>query len=89
MKDLERLDFMLELAEVLGMGQIQIPDFDQKKSKHEVVIKNSTTNNVSCHRTRGYLATIFSDSLKKKFECQEIKCASKGNEYCQFVLTSE
>lgn len=88
MNDLEKLDFLLELAEVLGMGNIQIPNFDQQKTIHEVIIKNSTANKVSCHHTRGYLATVFSDSLKKNFECQETKCVSKGDEHCLFILSS-
>ena len=29
MKELERLDFLLQLAEVLGMGSISVPNFDQ------------------------------------------------------------
>lgn len=89
MKDLERLDFLLELAEVFGMGSIQIPGFERENKKHEVLVKNATPNKVSCHHTRGYLATAFSTSLKKKFECQETKCVSTGAEQCVFVLSSE
>ena len=89
MKDLERLDFLLELAEVLGMGNVNVPSFDQTKKNHEVVIKNANSNKVSCHHTRGYLATVFSDCLKRKFECEETTCVSKGGENCTFVLLSK
>ncbi len=88
MKSLERLDFLLELAEVLGMGSIQIPNFDKDKKSHQVIIKNTDPNKVSCHHTRGYLASIFSDSLNKKFECQETQCISKDGESCVFILTN-
>lgn len=89
MKDLEMLDFLLELAEVFGMGSVQVPDFSQNKSSHEVIIKNANPNKLSCHHTRGYLATVFSDSLKKNFDCEETKCVSRGAENCVFILSSK
>lgn len=89
MNELERLDFLLELAEVFGMGSINVLDFDQNKSTHEVIITNVNPNKVSCHHTRGYLASIFSDSLKRNFECDETQCVSKGGENCRFVLSSK
>ncbi len=87
MKELERLDFLLQLAEVLGMGSISVPNFDQNNSTHEVSITNTNPNKVSCHHTRGYLASIFSDALKKTFECNEIQCVSQGAESCKFTLS--
>ncbi len=87
MKELERLDFLLELAEVFGMGSVNVPNFDQNQSTHEVMITNANSNKVSCHHTRGYLATVFSDSLKKNFECEETQCVSKGGKTCIFVLS--
>lgn len=89
MKGLERLDFMLQLAEVLGMGSIDVPNFEQGKATHEVNIINTNPNKISCHHTRGYLATIFSDSLTKNFECEEVSCVSKGAEKCSFVLSAK
>ena len=86
MKELERLDFLLELAEVFGVGSISVPNFDQTKLTHEVIISNSNPNKVSCHHTRGYLATVFSDSLSHNFECDETECVSRGGENCKFVL---
>ena len=87
MIELERLDFLLELAEVLGMGNINVPDFQKENNTHKIIINNSAKNKVSCHHTRGYLAAIFSDSLKKDFECEEIECISKGNTQCIFILS--
>jgi predicted hydrocarbon binding protein len=87
MEELERLDFLLELAEVFGMGNISVPNFDQNKSTHEVVITNANPNKILCHHTRGYLASVFSDSLKKTFECNETQCVSKGGENCKFTLS--
>lgn len=89
MKEIERLDFLLQLAEVFGMGSINVPNFDQNKATHDVTITNANPNKISCHHTRGYLASIFSDSLKKNFECNEIECVSKGAEKCKFVLSSK
>ncbi len=86
MKELERLDFLLQLAEVLGMGSINVPNFDQNNSTHEVAITNTNPNKVSCHHTRGYLASIFSDALNRTFECTEIQCVSQGAEDCKFTL---
>lgn len=89
MDELERLDFLLELAEVFGMGSISVTNFDQDRSTQEVIIANANPNKVSCHHTRGYLASIFSDSLKKSFECAETDCVSKGAKSCRFVLSSK
>ncbi len=86
MKELERLDFLLELAEVFGMGSISVPGFDQAKDTHDVTISNADTDKVSCHHTRGYLATVFSDSLKKNFECEETQCGSEIGKECRFIL---
>lgn len=86
MGDLERLDFLLELAEVFGMGSISIPNFDQKNNTHEVTVTNTEKNKVSCHHTRGYLATAFSSSLNKKFECKENECITTGSENCKFTI---
>ena len=87
MKDLERLDFLLQLAEVLGMGSINVPDFNQNSNIQIVTIKNANQNKVSCHHTRGYLASIFSDSLNRVFECEEVQCVSQGAESCKFTLS--
>ena len=89
MKELERLDFLLQLAEVFGMGSINVPNFDQSKITHEVTITNANHNKISCHHTRGYLSSIFSDSLKKSFECNETECVSKGAGKCKFVLSAK
>lgn len=87
MDRLERLDFMLELAEVFGMGNINVPNFDQTKRTHEVIITNANHNKVSCNHTRGYLSTIFSDALNNNFECEETECVSKGFENCKFTIS--
>lgn len=87
MKELERLDFLLQLAEVLGMGSISVPNFDRNKNTHEVIITNTNPNKVSCHHTRGYLASIFSDALTKIFECTETECVSQGMGNCKFTLS--
>ncbi len=89
MAELERLNFLLELAEVFGMGTINVPNFDQTKSVQEVIVTNASPNKVSCHHTRGYLASVFSDSLKKNFECKETQCVSKGAENCKFTLSAK
>ncbi len=89
MDELERLDFLIELAEVFGMGSISVPGFDQSKSSHEVVVANADPEKSSCNHTRGYLASIFSESLKKEFECEETECVSSGAESCRFVLSSK
>ena len=87
MKELERLDFLLQLAEVLGMGSISVPNFDQSNAMHQVIITNTNPNKVSCHHTRGYLASIFSDALKKNFECEENQCVSRGADSCKFTIS--
>ena len=88
MAELERLDFLLELAEVFGMGSISVPNFNQSNESHDVTIVNANKNKVSCHHTRGYLATVFSDALKKNLKCDETQCISKGAENCKFLLST-
>ncbi len=90
MNELERLDFLLELAEVLGMGSISVQNFDPGQDTQKVTVANSSPDKISCNHTRGYLASIFSDSLKKDFECKESECVSGGSsEKCIFVLTAK
>ncbi len=89
MKDLERLDFLLELVEILGMGSLKIDNFDQTSDIQKVIVNNSNPNKISCHHTRGYLASAFSSSLNKNFECEETECISKGGEKCLFLLTAK
>ena len=84
---IQRLDFLLELAEVLGLGGISVPGFDQNNATHEVIINNVNPNKVTCNHTRGYLSTIFSDGLGKTFECNETECVSHGGSACHFVLS--
>ena len=86
MENLEQLDFLLELAEVFGMGSINVLNFNQKDETHNIIIKNANKNKVSCHHTRGYLASIFSSTLNKTFECKENECISEGAEACKFTI---
>lgn len=89
MKDLELLDFLLELLEVLGTGRIEVKKFEREKKEYQLVIKNSPTNKTACHRTRGYLAAAFSQALNQNFKCTETKCVSKGAEFCEFLIAQE
>lgn len=89
MKSIEMLDFLLELAEVLGFGRIDVKKFDKDNDEYEICITNSSTNAITCHHTRGYLASSFSKSLEKNLECKEVTCRSKGAAECKFVLTIE
>lgn len=89
MKDLERLDFLLELVEILGMGSLKIENFDQNSNTQKVIVSNSNPNKISCHHTRGYLANAFSSSLEKNFECEETECISKGGDKCVFMLSAK
>jgi len=89
MKDLELLDFLLELLEVLGTGNIQVKKFDRDKKDYQLIIKNSSANKVGCHRTSGYLATAFSQTLGQKLKCIESQCLSKGAESCEFIISQE
>lgn len=89
MKDIELLDFLLELIEVLGIGNIQVKKFDRDKQDYQLTIKNSSANKVKCHRTRGYLAAAFSQTLGQKLKCIESKCVSEGAESCEFTISLE
>ena len=89
MKDLERLDFLLELVEILGMGSLNIENFDKTSNTHKVIISNTNPNKISCNHTRGYLASAFSTSLEKNFECEETECVSTGSQKCVFILNAK
>ncbi|MDO8647848.1 MAG: 4-vinyl reductase [Candidatus Diapherotrites archaeon] len=89
MKDIELLDFLLELLEVLGIGNIQVKKFDRNKKEYQLTINNSSTNKIKCHRTRGYLAAAFSQALGQELKCIESQCISEGANNCEFIIAQE
>jgi predicted hydrocarbon binding protein len=44
------------------------------------------TGQPECHIVRGILEGTAEVVFKKEYQCQEVKCLSKGDKYCEFLL---
>lgn len=81
----------------LGMGKMKITPLQFQKIAETgnitVKIENNfhavaigKTGHAVCHLTRGYRVGGFEALTGKKWTCEETKCLSKNDEYCEFEL---
>ena len=80
-----------------GVGALEVVEINPKE--RIVVRVNNSYSSVCyremcvkstqplCHLLRGLFAGGFSVLLKTDYDAEEVKCASKGDPYCEFVLT--
>ena len=87
------LDFMNAFFTASGWGEIQVTDFDEKKSHAMVSVSNSAVaQNVKGAKLpvdtfmRGFLAGVFSIYFKSDVDCVETKCLGQSASHCDFVI---
>lgn len=97
-KGLEGLKRIEDIYELLGFGKIKILDIDKNKKRcviniydspiAEKYIKNSKkkSSKTTCDFISGKLAGMFCFIFNKEVESKEVKCLSKGDDFCQFVI---
>ncbi len=79
-----------------GLGMLELKNVDFQKNDVKLCLYNSTiahnngfTEGCNCKMAAGILAGIFSYLFDNNIDCEEIKCYSKGDEYCEFILKKE
>ena len=85
-----------EVFNVYGLGNMAIPNMDNKNKKAVVTVKDSAlaeewvgknkkrSAKPVCTLTAGVLAGVFSYIFSKKVECAEESCKTQGKDYCLF-----
>lgn len=92
--NIQRLE---ELYELFGFGDIKVIDLDRKKKRGVVNIHNSpiarsyllsrkASKEPTCNFIAGKIAGMFCFIFKKDVDAKEIKCLSKGDDFCQFIV---
>ncbi len=85
-------ELMKNLVEMGGWGKISTIKQDYKNSYAVYAFSNNELalakkyNIPSCHIIRGLTAGLHSIIFGRKVECIEIKCVSKGDVCCEFVV---
>ena len=92
--NIQRLE---ELYELFGFGNIKIVDLDRKKKRGVVNIHNSpiartyllnnkASKEPKCNFIAGKIAGMFCFIFRKNVDAKEVKCLSKGDDFCQFIV---
>jgi predicted hydrocarbon binding protein len=80
-----------KIISLAGFGKLKIYNWDVKKKEMYFKVENSQIAQLYGrvgkpvdHLLRGWFAGVSSIFFKSPIECAEIKCMSKGDEYCEF-----
>jgi uncharacterized protein len=87
------VNMALALFTQMGWFKIERMDWDETKKEKTIVVANSAeadafgkSGKAVCHCTNGLLAGFISTAYQVKVQAKEVKCRSKGDEYCEFVI---
>jgi len=93
----ELIESFLVMNTIIGFYRYEIMEYDEEKLKFVIRLHE----NFECrffmgkkdkpmgHMTRGALTAIFNEVYGKTFEVRETKCVAKGDEYCEFIISSK
>jgi predicted hydrocarbon binding protein len=94
-KDSELYDVWNSLWGSNGVGLFKLVeyDYDESSKRGRLVVDDSfiattygRSDKAVCHFLSGFLAGIFEVLWKTPLICTEMKCWSKGDKYCEFIL---
>jgi len=71
------------------VGELEAIDFDKKKKRGILRLKNYCLHPVQCAVMTGIYANMIQMLVKSKVTCKETKCIHKGDKYHEFVLEWE
>lgn len=84
----------LTFGRMLYWGKWEMSSFD--KISTTFVVRDSPiaqfygqTERAVCHPIRGTLAGFAETLIKGKRDCIEVRCKSKGDQYCEFIVASK
>lgn len=89
------IEFMMDLLTMMGVGKVELHEFDVTTKKGEIHIENSITyrkcngSSCSCSVLSGILAGVVSQSYKKDFHVEETGCKMKQADKCIFKIEPE
>nr|MDO8082094.1 ATPase domain-containing protein [Candidatus Freyarchaeota archaeon] len=90
----EAVTFYARLATLVGLGEITVQEYDLQKG----VIRLRTLNSPICTQFKnsgknmgafleGVIGGAAEVYLGPESKCKEVKCISKGDEYCEYLVT--
>lgn len=91
----ESLENMLKLLPTLGYGVFKLINYDEDKLEFKVTAWNSYnatvyegggTEKPICYELSGFLAGMFEIIFEKEMICEEEKCISMGEKFCNFKI---
>lgn len=90
--DKDVLDYLSHLKESMNWGKISFQDIDFENGTGKITVIDSFEcleqkhTQPSCHFLRGFLAGFLSELFSKDISVTVVKCAGKGDEYCEFAF---
>ena len=89
----EAILFYVRICTLMGLGEMVIQDFNPKKG----ILRIRHMNSVICSQLtvgknmgaliEGALEGTAETYTGSKFRCEEVKCVSKGDDYCEYLMT--
>ena len=87
------IEFMMDLLTMMGIGKVELHEFDVRTKKGEIRIDNSITyrkcgdlEGCNCSVISGLLAGVVSQSYSKEFEVEETGCKLEEADRCIFRM---
>ncbi len=86
------VDWMKNIGELGGWGQFEIVDYDEKRKRAIVRIKDASIGSALKpssepvdHVIRGFMAGVASFLFNSDVDYVETKCVAKGDPFCEFI----
>ena len=90
------IDMALAFYGQMGWFKVVKMDWNEAKKEKIITLDNTAESEAlgrkdrpSCHCTSGLLAGIVSGAFNVHVQGKEMKCKSKGDEYCEFIVTNK
>jgi len=86
----ETLNQLCILVNEQNWGELSFLDVDFDKGKGRIIVKDSfearesTSEAPCCHFLSNFLTGFITELFNKNVVVKELKCAGKGDEYCEF-----
>jgi predicted hydrocarbon binding protein len=90
------IDMALAFYGQMGWFKVVRMDWNEAKKEKIIILDNSAESEALgkkdkpvCHCTSGLLAGIVSSAFNVRVQGKEMKCKSKGDQYCEFFITNK
>lgn len=93
-KDLRKIcNFLISFYESCGWGRGEITSWHPGKGKLTLQIwdnafaEKNSSNISSCYFLKGFIEGVLEELIGRNVKAEELKCISKGDGYCEFVIS--